>query len=447
MAGIAGISRPGRQKDVRKMLRKIRHRGQETKTIVDQGATLGVVYNDEFHDISLSLEHEHLICDEVGEGHFACVKTNPRGIILSRDTLGVVPLYYGLDNSGALCFASEVKALLSVTNDIHELIPGTRLVEQRVEHITNVSLELPKPASADQISSELRRVLTQAIENRVNQNENFGSLLSGGLDSSAISALARPYINEMHTFASGLEDAPDLFHARNVAEHLKTQHHERIVTFEEMVSVLPDVIYHLESFDALLVRSSIMHYLAAQVAVDYCPAIFSGEGGDELFAGYSYLKNLPISSLPNELIDITRRLHNTALQRVDRCTMAHGVVAWVPFLDPGVVECALSIPVGFKLHDGTEKWILREAIRDLLPEQVVDRPKAKFWEGSGVADLLSQFAEKTISDYDFKRERLLYNGWRLNSKEELVYYRLFRDRFGELEDLGWMGRTKGAPVN
>jgi asparagine synthase (glutamine-hydrolysing) len=214
-----------------------------------------------------------------------------------------------------------------------------------------------------------------------------------------------------------------------------------------MLAVLPEVIYHLESFDTLWVRSSIMNYLVAKLASGYVPAVFSGEGGDELFAGYAYLKTLPTEKLADELLDITSRLHNTALQRVDRCSAAHGTVAHVVFLDPDVVSFALEIPVGYKLHEGVEKWILRRALEGLLPEPVLNRPKAKFWEGAGVMEILAEYAEKHISTKDFKLERKISDRTILNSKEELMYYRIFREHFGKFEDLSWMGRTKGAPIS
>jgi len=183
----------------------------------------------------------------------------------------------------------------------------------------------------------------------------------------------------------------------------------------------------------------------AKAASDYVPAVFSGEGGDELFAGYEYLKSLDPGLLADELIDITGRLHNTALQRVDRSASAHGIVAHVPFTDPAVVDYALRILTEYKLRDGIEKWILRRAIEGALPEPVLKRTKARFWEGAGVGDRLAQYADERIGDDEFLRERTLPNGWLLNSKEELMYYRLFREHFGDLDDLSWVGRTKGAP--
>ena len=256
-----------------------------------------------------------------------------------------------------------------------------------------------------------------------------------------LAALARPHVRKLHTFAAGVAGAPDLDYAREVAAFIDAEHHEAIVTFDQMLAVLPTVIYHLESFDALLVRSSITNYLVAGLASDYVARVFSGEGGDELFAGYDYLKALQPAQLPEELLDITRRLHNTALQRVDRCAAAHGTQAHVCFLAPQVVDLALQIPVEYKLRKGVEKWILRQAMAELLPPSVLMRTKAKFWEGAGVGDLLARYADGVISDADFHRERMLPNGWVVNTKEELFYYRLFREQFrgsGGFES-GWGG--------
>jgi asparagine synthase (glutamine-hydrolysing) len=158
------------------------------------------------------------------------------------------------------------------------------------------------------------------------------------------------------------------------------------------------------------------------------------------------LKTLDPAQLPSELLDITNRLHNTALQRVDRSSSAFGTVAHVGFLDPDVVDYALQIPAGLKLRNGVEKWILRESMKGLLPDSILQRPKAKFWQGAGVEDFLARYAEQKISDADFKNERNLPNGVSLNAKEELFYYRIFREQFGEFDDLSWMGRTKGTPV-
>jgi asparagine synthase (glutamine-hydrolysing) len=324
--------------------------------------------------------------------------------------------------------------------------PGTTFDGQAVRPYTRPDSGRPLLESVETIAAELRRRLEDAVQKRIGDGE-VGSWLSGGLDSSGLAALARPLVRELHTFAAGLPGAPDLTHAKIAADYIGATHHEVVVDFDRILAILPTVIYHLESFDALLVRSSITNYLVAQAASDYVPAVLSGEGGDELFAGYDYLKQIAPTGLADELLDITGRLHNTALQRVDRSASAHGTVAHVPFLDPAVVVYALSIPVEYKIRGGVAKWILRQALRGALPSAILDRPKAKFWEGAGIGDLLSHYAEAHITDADFHAERSLSNGWRLNSKEELLYYRFFKDSFGELDDLAWMGRTKGLPFD
>lgn len=220
------------------------------------------------------------------------------------------------------------------------------------------------------------------------------------------------------------------------------------ITLQDMLKAMPDVIYHLESFDALLVRSSLTNYLVAERAASEVDVVFSGEGADELFGGYAYLKDLDERLLPDELDLITRKLHNTALQRVDRSASAHGLVTHLPFLDREIVRFARAVPPYLKIwrNGGViEKWVLRKAVDDLLPADVVWRKKAKFWQGAGVAELLSEHAENVISDSDFRQSRLLPNGWQINTREEMLYYRIFKEHFGQIDDLDWMGRTKGAP--
>ena len=291
---------------------------------------------------------------------------------------------------------------------------------------------------------ELLNVLTLAVSRRIT-TDTMGSWLSGGLDSSAIAAVARPWLRRLHTFAGGLPGAPDLAAAREAARHIGSEHQEVVVQFSDLLRVLPAVIYHLESFDPWLVRSSLINYLVAERASGFVDEVFSGEGGDELLAGYDYLKSIPEEALTGELLDITGRLHNTAMQRVDRCASAHGLSAHVVFADPMVVGLAFSIPPGEKIRDGIEKWILRKAVEGLLPPEIAWRPKAKFWEGAGVDTMLAEHAAIAITDADFRAERRLPNGWMHHSKEELFYYRIFRDFFGGLENLDWMGRTKGMP--
>ena len=445
MAGIAGIARGGQRVPVEQMLARIAHRGRAGKDIVElDGATLGLVWTPVQSQAARKLQQDHVASDETGAGHRALARSVDSGVLLERDPLGVAPLYYGRTPDGALAFASEVKALTVLTRDIKELPPGHRWSGGQLTPYFSLETPALLTAKPEQMAAELRKHLEAAVE-RCIRGEEMGSWLSGGLDSSTIAALARPRVKHLHTFAAGFPDAPDLTYARELAGFIKSTHHELVVSVDDLLKVLPTVIYHLESFDALLVRSSVTNYLAAQLASDHVDAVFSGEGGDELFAGYEYLKAMSLDALPAELLAITAALHNTALQRVDRSASAHGTVAHVVFTDPAVVDYALRIPAQYKLHEGVEKWIVRVAVRDVLPERVLWRTKAKFWEGAGVVDMLSRHAAAIITDGDFHRERLLPNGWSLNTKEELFYYQLFKEHYGEVDDLSWMGRSKGAP--
>lgn len=447
MSAIAGIASPGKNEMVNRMLDKMSHRGPLKRLVVSsKNATLGATDTQYQSKTVQRLKKDFIASDDAGRGHVSSAMLYKNDLKLVRDELGVMPLYYGYTSNSELCFAAEVKALLEITNDIRELPPGHQLQNGEEKSYFQLQKKPSLDQSPREIATELRDRLENSIQERIQGTQESGSLLSGGLDSSAISALARPHVKRFHTFAAGTPNAPDLTHARDVAAHIDSQHHEIVVKLSDLLRVLPKVIYHLESFDALLVRSSLTHYLVARLASDYVPAVFSGEGGDELFAGYDYLKKLKPEHLQDELLDITGRLHNTALQRVDRCTSAHGIIALVVFLDPAVVSLALRIPSAYKLRRNVEKWILRLSLEKLLPDAVVNRPKAKFWEGAGVGDLISEYAEGQISDEDFRRERKLVNRTMLNSKEELMYYRIFRDHFGDLDDLSWVGRTKGAPV-
>lgn len=446
MTAIAGIVKSGKAELVNQMLDTMAHRGSSGRYILNQiNATIGVAYLENQESTGKVLRERRIAVDDRGIKPSTQVKLTKDGVELKRDPLGVAPLYYGRTDTGILCFASEVKGLLVATSDVNELPPGHLLKASQPELYYQLKKQSPIDEPPDVVASELHKKLEQAIASQVSDGE-VSAWLSGGLDSSAIVALARPYASQLHTFTAGLSGSTDIEYSRQVAAYLESNHHEVVVDFNELLAVLPEVIYHLESFDALLVRSSMMNYLVAKKASDYSQIVLSGEGSDELFAGYSYLKGLDQGSLDNELLDITGRLHNTALQRVDRCAAAHGTEARLGFLDPSVVTYALRIPIEYKLHQGVEKWVLRQALQGLLPDAIIYRPKAKFWEGAGVSDLLADYAEEHVSDRDFINERQLSNHWTLNSKEEMLYYQIFRQHFGEMEDLSWMGRTKGAPV-
>ncbi|MBK7173847.1 MAG: asparagine synthase [Bacteroidales bacterium] len=446
MAGIAGVLKKGEIKTVETMLSKIHYRGNFTSRIFElEDATIGMVWSNHEDQRVIAETSKNIFNDGNGHGQSAGIRKIDDIWQFHRDPLGVSPLFLAYEDNAPVYFGSEVKAILPVSTSIIEMPPAHILNKFGLKQdyvVQNSECPLSDP---QEIAERLRNLLNDSIKRRI-QTDTIGSWLSGGLDSSTIAALARPHVKTLHTFAGGLKGAPDLKHAQDVASYIGSHHHEAIITLDNMLKILPDVIYQLESFDALLVRSSIINLSVAWAASEYVSEVFTGEGGDELFAGYAYLKEIPVSLLNKELLNITQNLHNTALQRVDRTASSFGTKAHVIFADPEVFEFALSIPVELKIKDGIEKWILRRAMDNLLPERVVNRTKSKFWEGSGVGTLLWEHAYNTITDQDFLKERKLKNGWLLNTKEELFYYRYFKEQFGEPENLDWMGRTKGSPV-
>jgi len=448
MAGIAGIFKGGETAMVENMLGTIKQRGNFGKKIFERPEyTVGIIWNkQEDDDINYYFNHD-ILHDGPGFGQMANVRISNGSPVISRDTLGVSPMYYTMSPNGRpYAFASEVKSLLPVSGIIYELAPGHLLTEHHLEKVAEVEKKPALHSSQEEIKRNILDILFRAVSRRI-KVDSMGVWLSGGLDSSIMTTLARPFLKTIHTFSAGTMGAPDLEYAREVASFTKAEHHEILAEKNDLLTILPEVIFNLESFDALLVRSSVINYLVSREASYYVSEVFSGEGGDELFGGYLYLKSLPVEKLENELLDISKRLHNTAFQRVDRSASAFGIVPHIVFADPDVFNYALSIPVQYKIKDGTEKWILREAMEGLLPERVLRRTKAKFWEGAGVGEMLSDHASRVITDGDFMMERRLRNGWVLNTKEECLYYRIFREWFGDLENLDWMGRSKGAPVS
>ncbi len=380
------------------------------------------------------------------EGEFALAIAEKNRLILARDPLGIRPLYYGFRNA-AICFASEIKALVDFVDEVKEFPPGHFMLSDLgifpLKHFMpeQVSFEAPMDSVAglyDCLKEAVQRALpASGIE--------VGVWLSGGVDSSAVAALAKNFVSRLLTFSAGIKEAPDLKYARLVAEHIGAEHHERLYTTKEMLAVLDKVIYHLEAFDAPLVRSAIGNYLVAELASEHVPFVFSGEGGDELFAGYDYQKDCQGEvELTLCIQDAIASLHNTALQRVDRSASAHGTQVITPFLDPDVVRYALAIPARWKIREpeGTEKWPLRKALTGHLPEEIIWREKEKFWQGAGVWDLLAEYAEEKISDQEFASERELGANFHIRSKEELLYYRIFKSFFGDKIPLEEIGRTQ-----
>jgi asparagine synthase (glutamine-hydrolysing) len=382
------------------------------------------------------------------EGMFAFCITDGNDIFLARDQVGIKPLYYQeLPNDGFF-FSSELKNIAGYEGVIHEFPPGAYYRsgkgfkdfhsfeyshEEIREYIDGVHQQFKK--ESDRIahfSSIIKDTLCRAVEKRLMSDVPLGSFLSGGLDSSIIAAVAAQRIPHMHTFSVGRTGSSDLPAARTVSEHIGSMHHEYILTEDEVIEKLPEIIYSLESFDQDLVRSAIPCYFTSRLASDYVKVILTGEGADELFGGYTYYKDIEDDRiLEEELVRSVSSLHNLNLQRVDRLTMAHSIEGRVPFLDLEVIELSLKIPAEYKLERETmmEKWILRKAFDYLLPEQIVWRKKEQFDEGSGIADLMTSAVEKRFSDSDAETHKKGNRDIFLRSKEEVFYHKLFTEVF------------------
>jgi asparagine synthase (glutamine-hydrolysing) len=379
------------------------------------------------------------------EGHFSIAIVDGDTAILARDPIGVRPLYFGFSN-GALLFASEIKALVDSCPAIRAIPPGSVLTSS--QGIFPGPKHKPEPimqGEADNWASRLAGLLEVAVADCVGSDTPVGVWLSGGVDSSVVAALAQKTHGSIQTFSAGLEGAPDLEYAERVARHIGARHRAHIYNKSEALQVLDEVIFHLESFDAPLVRSAIGNHFVAKLAADHVPFVFSGEGGDELFAGYAYQKEYESEvELTLSVQQAIADLHNTALQRVDRSAAAHRTRVGLPFLDPRVVRFALAMPSSLKIRGDQqiEKWPLRQALVDSLPGEIIWRGKTKFWEGAGGAEWLSLHAEEQISDSEFAEERNLGLDGRIRSKEELLYYRVFKSHFGNRVPLSEIGRTR-----
>ncbi len=366
------------------------------------------------------------------DGMFAFVLATPRRVVAARDPLGIKPLYKaGL--GGGIAFASELKAFDDIAVDnVEEIAPGVMYDSvdgpRRWHRMPQGAAEMLPGEDPEPIWRELRIVLETAVRKWMVADVEVGCFLSGGLDSSIVAALAaRASRRRLKTFSVGTAGSPDLEAARLVADRIGSDHRELVFDADDVAAALPHVIYHLESADVDVVRSALPTHFAATLARRHVKTVLTGEGADELFAGYRY--HHAYADSPRALADeITRSLstmYNINLQRVDRITMAQGLEARTPFLDRDLIAFAQSIPASLKMkRDGrtrgtTEKWVLRKACEELLPAGIVWREKAQFDEGSGTVRALDRvLSERLGSPGPFDRAR-----------EEALYESLVRERY------------------
>ncbi len=379
--------------------------------------------------------------------------------IAARDPVGIKPLYWA-HRGDEWRFASEINAFdadwqseVEFFPPGHYWTPEEGLVRFANPVPTGRQERFAPPESPDaepppELIEELRSTVVAAIERHMMADVPVGVFLSGGLDSSIVAAIAAEHYGRrgeaLKTFAVGSEGSADLELARLVADRLGTEHHERVFTAEEARDVLPEVVRIIESYDPSLVRSAVPNYFLSEMAVQSVKVVLTGEGADELFAGYQYHSAIEgHADLQDEIVRGVETLHGLNLQRCDRVTMVHGLEARVPFLDLDVIALGLSIPAGWKLRgdDRPEKWLLRRAFEGMVPTEVLWRQKAEFGDGSGAAMAL---IDQAYVDDDEDRLTGAGNGTanaksangkshgvpEFRSEEEAAYYRIFHAHLG-----------------
>ena len=372
--------------------------------------------------------------------------------LIARDSIGVIPLYMGSDDAGRIYVASELKALEGFCSEYKPFLPGhyydsrsgrmERWYKRDWEQYDNV-----KDNSAD--IAELREALCQSVQRQLMSDVPYGVLLSGGLDSSIVSAVAKRYAArrvetdntreawwpQLHSFAVGLKGAPDLEAARKVADYIGTVHHEINFTIQEGLDALRDVIYYIETYDVTTVRASTPMYLLARVIKSMgIKMVLSGEGADEIFGGYLYFHKAPnAQAFHEECVRKISKLHLYDCLRANKSLSAWGVEGRVPFLDKEFMDVAMRINPEAKMakNGKMEKWVLRKAFEDMLPESVAWRQKEQFSDGVGYSwiDVLKQITSERVSDEEMAHaaERFPINP--PMNKEEYYYRSIFESHF------------------
>ena len=372
--------------------------------------------------------------------------------LVARDHMGIIPLYVGWDKKGQFFVSSELKALEGVCSKIEEFKPGHYMtsddgVMKQWYKRDWTDYENIKDNSTDM--GELKDALESAVHRQLMTDVPYGVLLSGGLDSSVISAIAKKYAAkrieendkgdawwpQLHSFAVGLVGSPDLIAAAKVAKHIGTIHHEVHFTVQEGLDAVRDVIYHLETYDVTTIRASTPMYLMARVIKSMgIKMVLSGEGADELFGGYLYFHKAPnAKEFHNELNRKLDKLHLYDCLRANKSMAAWGIESRVPFLDKEFMDVAMRINPDDKLiKDGRiEKWVIRKAFEDYLPAEVAWRQKEQFSDGVGYSwiDSLKEMVEKAVSDEQMDNAKFRYPINTPMSKEEYFYRTIFEEHY------------------
>ena len=383
---------------------------------------------------------------------FALYDSDNDTYFIARDHMGIIPLYIGWDEKDTLYVASELKSLEGVCSKIELFPPGHYLESNKEDYVKWYNPEWVKfnnVSDAKTSISELHDSLSSAVKRQLMSDVPYGVLLSGGLDSSITSALAKRFSSkriesgdtqdawwpQLHSFSVGLKGSPDLKAAKVVSDHIGTIHHEIIFTIQEGIDALRDVIYHLETYDITTVRASTPMYLMARAIKSLgIKMVLSGEGADELFGGYLYFHKAPSAEeFHNETVRKLNKLHQYDCLRANKALAAWGIEGRVPFLDKEFIEVAMNMNPKDKMinKDRIEKWVIRKAFEEYLPDEVLWRQKEQFSDGVGYSwiDSLKDLVSKEITDEQMESASKKYPINPPQNKEEYYYRRIFEEHF------------------
>ncbi|MBO3098496.1 asparagine synthase B [Gelidibacter pelagius] len=383
---------------------------------------------------------------------FAIYDVEKDEYFIARDHMGIIPLYIGWDQNGTFYVASELKALEGYCTKI-ELFPPGHYMSSRdgkfVQWYKRDWTEYDAVKDNETSIKAIKEALEAAVHRQLMSDVPYGVLLSGGLDSSITSAVAKKYAErriesddtqtawypQLHSFSVGLEGSPDLAAARKVADHIGTVHHEIKFTIQEGLDALRDVIYKLETYDVTTIRASTPMYLMARVIKSMgIKMVLSGEGADELFGGYLYFHKAPnAKEFHEETVRKLSKLHMYDCLRANKSLAAWGIEGRVPFLDKEFMDVAMRINPQDKMINGErmEKWVVRKAFEDMLPESVAWRQKEQFSDGVGYSwiDTLKVMVANEVSDEQLANAKYKFPIQTPTSKEEFYYRSIFTEHF------------------
>ena len=406
-------------------------------------------------EIILALYQEkgiNFVDDLNGIFAFAIYDSINNEFFIARDHMGIIPLYMGWDKNGTFYVASELKALEGVCSKIELFPPGHYWFSKNnapTRWYNRDWVDYQKVKNNKTNISDLHDALSDAVHRQLMSDVPYGVLLSGGLDSSITSALAKKFSSkrvesndtqsawwpQLHSFSVGLEGSPDLEAARKVSEHIGSIHHEVIFTIQEGLDAIRDVIYHLETYDITTVRASTPMFLMARSIKSHgIKMVLSGEGADELFGGYLYFHKAPSAEeFHKETVRKLDKLHQYDCLRANKSLAAWGIEGRVPFLDKEFIDVAMRINPEDKMinSERMEKWVVRKAFEDYLPESVAWRQKEQFSDGVGYSwiDTLKEVVENAITDDQMINAKFRFPLQTPQNKEEFYYRSIFEEHF------------------